>query len=32
MSEEQALAPQTLREVNFYGDNLAIAVINNEAL
>ncbi len=31
MSEEQALVPQTLREVNFYGDNLAIAVINNEA-
>lgn len=31
MSEEQALVPPTLREVNFYGDNLAIAVINNEA-
>lgn len=31
MSKEQILVPQTLREVNFYGDNLAIAVINNEA-
>src|SRR6266567_1470830 len=31
MSEEQALVPQTLREVNFYGDSLPIAVVNNEA-
>jgi len=31
MSEEQTHVPQTLREVNFYGDNLAIAVVNNEA-
>jgi hypothetical protein len=31
MSEEQTLVPQTLREVNFYGDSLPIAVVNTEA-
>ncbi len=31
MNEEQALVPQALREVNFYGDHLAIAIISNEA-
>lgn len=31
MSEEEAFVPQTLREVNFYGDDLAIAIVSNEA-
>lgn len=30
-SEEQALVPQLLREVNFDGDDLAIAIVSNEA-
>jgi hypothetical protein len=31
MSEEHTLVPQTFREVNFYGDTLPIAVVNNIA-